>query len=182
MKKQYMIGSATLALLAAGIFLMPDVRAAGPPDSEMVSGLLSDAKTQAFELRQDAMAMEAFTRTTANWESHAEVVGRMKDHVNAVGRTLTKLEAARSEASPWQATAIDRIRPLLKEIASNTQTVIEYINKNPRRLGMKEYTDYIEANSDVAAQLSGLVADFVDYGNTKDRLERLAKKLELPLT
>jgi hypothetical protein len=29
------------------------------------------------------------------------------------------------------------------------------------------------------AELAGLVADFVDYGNTKDRLERLTEKLEL---
>lgn len=37
---------------------------------------------------------------------------------------------ARHTASPWQATAMDRVKPLLKEIAANTETVIQYINKN----------------------------------------------------
>jgi hypothetical protein len=62
-------------------------------------------------------------------------------------------------ASPWQATAMDRVKPLLKEITSNTETVIQYINKNPKRLVMNEDKDYIETNSDVAAELPGLVAD-----------------------
>jgi len=177
-----LMGSTALALVAAGILAVPLVRAAALPDSEKVSGLLADAKTQAFQLRQDAATMEGYTRSTVNWESHAAAVSLMKEHINAASRTLDKLEAARTEASVWQATAIDRIKPLLKEIATNTQNVIAYMNKNPRWLGMKEYTDYIEANADVAVQLSGLIADFVDYGNTKDRLEHLANKLELPST
>ncbi len=45
---------------------------------------------------------------------------------------------------------------------------------------MPEYKDYIEANADVADKLAGLIADFVDYGNTKNKLERLTAKLELP--
>jgi len=182
MKNQYMIGAAALALAGAGMVLAPLARAVEIRDSEQVASLLSDAKTQAYELRQDASKMEAYTRSNPNWESHASAVEIMKEHINAAGRTLTKLEAARSEASAWQVTAIDRIKPLLTEIAFNTQTVIEYMNKNPRRLGTKEYTDYIEANADVAVELSDLIANFVDYGNTKDRLERLAKKLELPST
>jgi hypothetical protein len=86
-------------------------------------------------------------------------VDQMKEHINAAGRTLTKLEDARHTASPWQATAMDRVMPLLKEIASNAETVIQYINKNPKRPVMNEYKDYTETNSEVAAQLAGLVAD-----------------------
>jgi hypothetical protein len=58
--------------------------------------------------------------------------------------------------------------------------VIGYINKNPSRLGTPEYRDYIETNSDTASALAGLIGDFVNYGNTRDRLDRLSKKLELP--
>ena len=68
-------------------------------------------------------------------------VDQMKERINAAGRTLTKLEDARHTASPWQATAMDRVMPLLKEIAANTETVIQYINKNQisaRSNGCKE--------------------------------------------
>jgi hypothetical protein len=183
MKEQYTIGFATLALVAAGVVAMlPALTAASFSglDSEPVSKLLSAAKTQTYQLREDALTMESYTRTNAAWESHAATVEQMKDHINAAGRTLTKLDEARKNALPWQATAIDRIKPLLKEIAANTQNAIQYLNKSPKRLTTNEYKDYIEANADVAEKLAGLVADFVDYGNTKNRLERLTSKLELP--
>ena len=66
---------------------------------------------------------------------------QMKERINAAGRTLTKLEDTRHTPPPWQATAMDRVKPLLKEIASNTETVIQYINKNQisaRSNGCKE--------------------------------------------
>jgi len=178
MKQQYTIGFTTLALVAAGVVV--SLGAMNPPDSEQVSKLLSDAKTQTYQLREDALTMESYSRTNATWESHAATVEQMKEHINAAGRTLTKLDDARKNASPWQTTAIDRIKPLLKEIAANTQNAIQYLNKSPKRLSSNEYKDYIEANADVAEKLAGLVADFVDYGNTKNRLERLTSKLELP--
>jgi F0F1-type ATP synthase membrane subunit b/b' len=182
MKKQHIaIATMPLALFIAGIAVTSStLNAADVPDSEQVNQLLSDAKTQAFQLREDASTMESYTRSSASWQAHAVTVTQMKEHVNAAGRTLTKLQDARKTASPWQATAIDRVQPLLKEIASNTQSVIEYLNKNPQRLAMTEYKDYIETNSDEASDLAGLIADFVNYGNTKSRLERLTSKLELP--
>lgn len=181
MKKQHLIGfTMPLALLLAGVGINSSpLKAMDLPDSEQVSKLLSDAKNQAFQLSEDASTMESYTRSSVTWENHAAAVSQMKEHTNAAGHTLAKLDDARKTSSPWQMTAIDRIRPLLKEIASNTETVIQYLNKSPKRLSMKEYTDYIEANSDVAAQLAELIKDFVDYGNTKNRLERLTNKLEL---
>ena len=179
--KKHQVRSTILTLLAAGAVVMsPALAASYVQDSDYVSQLLSDAKTQTFQLREDASTMESFTRSNLGWESHAATVNEMKEHINAAGRTLAKLDDARKTASPWQATAIDRIKPLLKEIASNTETVIEYINKNPKRLFMNQYKDYIEANADVADKLAGLIGDFVEYGNTKNRLERLSSKLELP--
>jgi hypothetical protein len=115
-----------LALLVAGILVMsPALATANVPDSEQVSKLLSEAKTQAFQLMEDASTMESYTRSNASWQSHPAAVDQMKEHINAAGRTLTKLEDARHTASPWQATAMDRVKPLLKEIASNTETVIQ---------------------------------------------------------
>lgn len=179
MKMHYTFGFTMLALVA-GIGTSTSFAKGEVTDSEQVNQLLSDAKTQAFQLREDASTMETYTRSNVTWQSHAAAVSQMKEHINAAGRTLAKLDDARKTASPWQATAIDRIKPLLKEIATNTENVIAYINKNPARLSTNEYRDYIESNSDEASALAGLIADFVNYGNTKNRLERLTDKLELP--
>lgn len=179
MKNALKVVPVMIALAAAGMILISPTLKAATPDSEQVSKLLSDAKTQAFELKEDALTMERFTRLTSDWGTHSTAVTQMTEHINVVGKTLAKLEELRDGASPWQQTAIDRIRPLLKEIASNTETVIQFINQNPKRLFTTEYKDYLEANADNADRLSRLVADFVDYGNTKNRLEKLASKLEI---
>jgi len=38
----------------------------------------------------------------------------------------------------------------------------------------------MEANADYATDLAAMIGDFVDYGKTRDRLERLSNKLEIP--
>jgi hypothetical protein len=68
---------------------------------------------------------------------------------------------------------------LLKELADNTTNVIQYIKDNPKRLMFPAYKEYIEANADTSSRLTSLIGDFQDYGNTKQRLEALADKLEL---
>lgn len=172
--------SAVVGLLVTGLCLIsPQVRAGEAPDSYKVSQLLSQAKTQAYQLKEDAAALQSFVGSGLQAQSHAVVLNQIKDHVNTVGRQLAQLEENSAAASPWQKTAIERIRPLLQELASNTTNVINRLNQHPNQLTTGAYKDYVEANADLAAQLSEMIADFVDYGKTKNRFERLADKLEI---
>jgi hypothetical protein len=154
--------------------------AAVVPDSDQVAKLLSEAKTMAFQLKEDAVAMEGFTRMNVSWESHAVAINQIKDHVNALEKQEAKLKDARTEAAPWQKTAIDRIVPYLDELEGYTSAAIERINAQPKRLFTDDYKDFLEANADYATDLAGMIADFVDYGKTRDRMERLGNKLEIP--
>ena len=153
------------------------------PDSEQVSELLSQVKTHAFQLKEDAGTLESFTHNAGlSWHSHAAVLTRMKEDINEAGRDLTKLEEAKKSGAPWQKTAIERIQPLLKELAGNTEQAINYGNENQKRLFTEPYKDYLEANADLSSELASTISDFVDYGNTKERLDALERKLELPAT
>ena len=87
MTKLQTIASIPLALLAAGIYITSLAKDTSVPDSEQVSKLLSEAKTQAFQLKEDASTMEAYTRSNLGWESHAAAIEQMKEHINAAGRT-----------------------------------------------------------------------------------------------
>lgn len=179
MKKSYMIGITTFACLLVGIGVAPPLKAGGQEPS--VSKLLAEAKTQAYAISVDAGELESYTREpTLSWETHAVEITRMKDDINQTAKTIAKLNASRSEAAPWQAAAIDRIIPFMQEIAGNTTSAIEYINKYQSRLGLKEYTDYLESNSDLSSQLAGLVAHYVDYGNAKNRYANLKRTIDLP--
>ena len=87
MKIRNAIWAAPLALAAAGFMIfLPTMKAGDGPDSEHVSKLLSDAKTMAFQLKEDAAMMETFTRTNVSWESHAVAITVVKEHVNELGR------------------------------------------------------------------------------------------------
>jgi len=176
MKKYYMIGITTLLAGITGI--TPSLKAGGEEPS--VSKLLAEAKTQTYAISVDASQLESYTReSTLSWETHAVEISRMKDDINQTAKTVEKLNASRSAATPWQAAAIDRIIPLMQEIAANTTSAIEYINKYQSRLTMKEYTDYLESNSDLSSQLAGLVTHYVDYGNAKNRYTNLKRTIDV---
>ena len=171
---------ATPGFLLAGFLVVPATsKAADAPDSEQVSKLLSEAKTMSFQLKEDAVTMESFTRMNVSWESHAAAINQIKDHVNALGRQAAKLKDARSTGSSWQQTAIARITPFLDELTGYTSAVIEHINGEKKHTPA-EYKDYLEANADYASDLAAMIGDFVDYGKTKDRLQHLGDKLEIP--
>jgi hypothetical protein len=155
------------------------VRAADVPDSEQVSKLLSEARTMAFQLSDDAGTMETFTRMNVSMDSHKAAINQIREHVNALGRQVDKLKDARSAASPWQKTAIDRIQPFLDELGGYTAAAIEFVNGEQQHT-LAEYKDYLEANMDYSTDLAAMISDFVNYGKTRQRLERLTEKLEVP--
>lgn len=168
----------TRTLLLAG-FMMSSiaVRASDAPDSEQVSKLLSETKTMAFQVKEDAATMEGFTHMNVAWESHAGAINQIRDHVNALGKQWAKLQNAKDSAAPWQKTAIDRIKPFVDELIGYTYAVIEHVKD--RTHTMAEYNDYLEANADYASDLAAMIGNFVDYGKSKQRLERLSSKLEI---
>jgi hypothetical protein len=173
-----------LTLLVAGYFLISPARAAAQTstDSEQVNSLLSEAKAEAHALEADADQMLQYSRSNLMFESHAQKINQIREHVNKTGQLLDELEAARESASPWQMKAIDEIRPLLQEIADNTEAAIGHLNDNPTNVHRKlpPYPSYLEENYKVAKELASLITDYVDYGKHKASLERLSERLSAP--
>src|SRR5579864_40971 len=135
----------TLMLLAAGyLMIAPAARAVDSSigDSKEISTLLSEAKSESIELREDAEKMEAFTRSQVSWESFAAKINEIKDHVNKTGELLAKLNQVHETGSSWQKQAIDHITPALKELAENTKLTIEYLNENKKVMHSSELEDY----------------------------------------
>jgi hypothetical protein len=179
--KTYRNAGALLASSAMliGFFGIPvAARSAGPQDSEQVTKLLKEARAEAFQLKDDAGEMATFTYQTVTLASHAEAINRTRDHVNALGRTEQKLQAAKATAAPWQRVAIDRMEPFIDELTGYTSAIIEHINQAPKHTAA-EYQDYLEANADYSSDLAAIIAQFVDYGQSKERMDRLAAKLEI---
>src|SRR5438045_899421 len=74
---------------------------------------------------------------------------------------------------------IDRIVPLLKELAANTTAAINHVNQNRTRPTTPDYAEYLRANAETAHQLSDIISNFVQYGETRAKLNRLEQKIEI---
>lgn len=149
-------------------------------DSKHVSKLLANAKTQAFNASEDAELLQSYTRSQLTYTSHAAQLEKIRGHVNELGRTVNDLKAARAEASPWQQVAIDRIDPLLQEMADTLTATIKHMNDNPSRIHMQPFRDYATATYDLTSRMSSAISDFVEYGKVKGRVAELEQKLEMP--
>jgi hypothetical protein len=179
-KQHYKIGLAMAAILLGGIAgMLPALKAAD--EAESIPKLLARAKAQAYAISVDAAVLQSYTRSSSlDWRTHAKQISRMKAHINAAAKTVAALDAAKGHAAPWQVTAINRILPYMREIAEDTTNAIEYLNENQSRLTNQEYKEYLTMNSDMSRELAVLVAQFVDYGNSKRGYDKLQKSLELP--
>ena len=151
--------------------------ARNPPNAE-VAAQLDAANTEAAELARDADEMTSLLHNDVSWESHAAMLGRIKDHVNNMGKIVAKLEEERQEASPWQQQAIDRMVPMLKEIAANTTAAIEHLNQNHERPTTPDYVDYLQQNGDTSRELADMISGVDQYGRQRAKLERLQDKIE----
>jgi hypothetical protein len=171
--------SATYALLVSFfVFAVPLLFAVDQENPE-ITRLLADAREKAAVLSRDADEMESLTRSDVSWQSHAAMLDTMKDDVNDMGKIVEKLEASRNSASQWQQQAIDRMVPLLKELASNTTAAINHLNQERKRPTSGEYAEYLRQNSETARELSDLVSSFVQYRETRAKLEKLEQTLEI---
>jgi hypothetical protein len=169
-----------VTMLAGWVTFAGTARAADAVESDKISSILSTAKIQAFQLKEDADLLETYTRSNVGWEAHADAVNTMKENVNKMGKLLEQLQNNRNDAAPWQQTAVDRIIPIAKELAANTTAAIGILNKNPHQITTGPYQEYVEALCDAANNLAATISDFADYGKTKERMNRLANKLEVP--
>jgi hypothetical protein len=182
MKRYRVIVIAILPCLAAVLACLPHaLKAADTPPSPVVSKLLLEAKKQASLISADATLLRSYTgQSNLDWTTHGKQITRMKNHIDAAAKTVVALDELKSQAAPWQVAAISRILPYMREMAEDTTSAIEYLNKYQSRFSGQEYKDYVAANSDMSRELASLIAQFVDYGNSKGNYEKLQQKLELP--
>ncbi len=170
----------TVALLVAGCFMFPAaIQATEAGDSVDINKLLADAKAEAVELKNDSAHMESFVRSNISWQSYASKIEMIKGHVNNTGKLLARLQEAESAGAPWQQAAIQRIEPALKELAANTEATIKHLKDNPGKVHFKAFEDYVKANYELATDLEAMIRDFVNYGEAKEKFERLGEKLEV---
>ncbi|MGA8529140.1 MAG: hypothetical protein WB622_05450 [Acidobacteriaceae bacterium] len=171
---------APLLAITVVFCLMPKLHAIKREDSTEVTDLLSQAAQEAAQLSRDADDMESLLHSDVSWQTHADMLSRIRDDVNTLGRTVARLNTTYESGSEWQQQAVDRILPLLRELASNTTAAINHLNANQERPTTPDYVSYLEENADTAHQLAEMTSDLVKYAKSRTTLEKMEDKLELP--
>jgi hypothetical protein len=176
--------SAVWPLLASMLFLLPVLSVAQnnntKEENPEVTRLLADAREKAAVLSKDADEMEALTRSDVSWQSHAAMADTMRGDVNELASSVEKLKAARDSASPWQRQAVDRMIPLMKDLAANTTAAINHLNQQRTRpLVGSPYVEYVKQNAETAHDLSNMISSLVQFGQTRAKLEKMEQRLEV---
>jgi hypothetical protein len=170
-----------MTLAAAGCFLIPSAAQAeetSSGSSQEVNQLLSEVKSEAIALERDCDYIAIWAGgKQPGWKSHAGQLSLIREHINKAGRLLTNLHDVRDTASPWQQQAIDRIYPMLKELADNTEEMINLHKDHGSAFRFSEYRDYAKAGYELAEDLAALVRDYVEYGEHEAEFHRLHEKL-----
>jgi hypothetical protein len=166
----------TMAVALAGGLSLASAEARGkgpgPKDSEQVTKLLKEARSEAVKLQLETEKLDSYKNSELSRETHARKLEVTKDHINELGKTLDKLEAQKAEASPWQQNAIEEMRPLLEQLAGRTTQAIGHVNDNPWQLRHPDYHDMLADKSDLASQLTDVLNDHIEYGEAKAELEQ----------
>lgn len=165
-------------LLAASLVIVNRAMALKNAENQNVRDLLSLAAQQSASLDYDADQMQSLLHSDAVWQTHATLLESVKGHVNQLSRTVAKLQAERSEASTWQQKGIDRVVPLLRELAENTTAAIYHINKNQTRPVSGYYADYLDENAETAHDLNRIITATIEYGHIRGKLEKLEEQIQ----
>lgn len=148
-------------------------------ESSAVQDLLFQAREEAVGLDVDAGQTETLVRSDMDWQTHAAYLASVAEHVNRLSAIIEKLQTERENGSQSQLEAIDRVTPMLREIAANTTNAINYLNKNQTRPLVGEYATWLRENAVSAHELAQLISATVEYGQTKSKLESLAAQLQV---
>jgi hypothetical protein len=156
-KKSYSI--TLTAAIASLIALAPQMTAktAGSVTvAQEARETLKELKGVAAKAAGSAEQLEMISRNpNISSGSHFTPLQDLRLDVNTMGAEIAGLEAQRDSLDPWEQAAVDKVLPLLKEAADNTQSAIHYFNESHLNLWGPDYHSYtanVERDSDQIAQ------------------------------
>lgn len=186
--KLMIVALAVVALLGTGsVFASPPAPSPAALEtdesaylSERASTLLAEIQGETAGLRLNAETLESFAcNPRISWQSHAHYLGRVKDHINAVGKRTAELQQIRYAVLPWQQQAITEVTSHAAQVAASTQAAIVYLNENQGRHSVPEYRDHLTTIADSSMDLNDAVGTFLEYEKAQQEFQQLQNELEL---
>jgi hypothetical protein len=172
---------AVMVILLAPLALRPQtLDPSQTTDSAQVGQLLADAKSLASLLKSDLATIDFFALSAGGSQTYADMLNLYTGRATALRTQALKLESMRKYGSHWQQIAVDRMVPVMKELASSAEAAISSTKVTRNRPSSTDYREYLKLNSDLAGELSAVIAACVDYAKTREDLDHIAEKIGAP--
>jgi hypothetical protein len=174
--KKLNTGLIALAVLFVSALALPasaESRVQNADVQRQVADRLGEFKITASRLYRQADLLNSHRKSALSWQTHAEQLLALKDHVNELGRSLAELEEMKPQASDSQKMAIEHARPHLVAIAQSTTRAIELLNENRGSIRFPEYLDAASDIYDHADTLHNKLDAILDFESSKTRLDAL---------
>jgi hypothetical protein len=141
------------------------------------SQLLKEIQLISHDLNRDAATLESYTWNKMNWRSHASQLTQAKEHINAIGDRLERLQAIRHSVTPWQQQAIDSIQRPAMEVAVRTESAIRHLNESRDQLLASSYADHLTTIADQSNKLKQSVNVHLDLARTEEKANELREQI-----
>ena len=154
--------SSLLTVLSAVAFalLVPATRAvAQPPDSTTIAKLLQEAKVHAAAATEDAAFLASHAQSNFDPQMHSQYLRKVSEHASDLFQDYYQLQKSRDKGTPQQRDAIDRLDPLLREMATSLTNTVEAFNEHPARANMPYFRDRIHADWVSINKVYGLLCE-----------------------
>jgi hypothetical protein len=140
--------------------------------------LLNEVKSLANKLTYDAELLKSYAQNHGmSWHSHAAQLNLIREHVNAMGERLDRLQQIQPSAAAWQQQAIDRIHPVALELADHIESAIQHVNEHQGYLFSPDYKNHVASAHDLALELTDHAGSFLAYADAQQRVHHLEEKL-----
>jgi uncharacterized surface protein with fasciclin (FAS1) repeats len=153
-----------------------------PPMGEIsqvskIDDMLAAFESKAIDTRRDASILESKRRNhQLSWQSHANKLNLMKDHINEMGKMLAELESMKPKATLFQEKAIEAARPHLEDMAQRVEKGINWLSEDRQSIAKAEYRDNLHGIWSSADELYRHVDTIIDYHEARMRLQELAEE------
>lgn len=134
--------------LAALALLVPFASAFAwsKPDAASVSQVLQEVRAHAADANNEANTLDTFVRTNASWQAWAEQLNHVRHHANELFHDYSRLQKIADRGTPNQREAINRMEPIVREMADSLEKTIISLNDNHRGVILPKFKDRIHSD------------------------------------
>ncbi len=141
--------------------------------------VLKDAEEQAYEVTDHAGTIQTANGISEGSQAfYSRELGAIREDLNAIGKSMARLEALQENEKTWERRTVTRTMPLLKQVVATTEEAIRFLNDRPGRVAFSDHQKLTTKLYDQSTVLWKTLHESVRLAELRQREIRLRKDAE----